>query len=342
MSLVLTGTNHKHCPIAIREKLSFTQRGLKEALLNLRGVIGARGVVILSTCNRVELYTDLEAEEGAGILKKFLADYRHLDLAKIEPYLYVYTAKAAILHLFAVASGLDSQIIGESQILEQVRFAYAQARAAEATSEYLEAVFNNALRASLRVRQQTGISEGSVSIASLVWELIKTKYSSIKDKKILIIGVGKITELVTRYLKGQYAQMIFIANRTFEKAARLAEGIGAKALRLEALKEELPEADIVISATASPHLILKKEDFLNIKKKMLVIDLAVPRDVEAEVRNIEGVSLFSLDGLDFIIEKNLRVRTQNIPAALEILKEEVENLCSTKLSELEREGVLLP
>lgn len=343
MNLVLLGTNYKYSPINVREALSFSKKEIKKSLINLTSYESIKAGVILSTCNRVELYASVfDIEEGLAQLKRFLFDYKCKNLDNLKPYLYIYIGKEAIFHLFKVSCGIDSQIIGETQILEQVKFAYEQARAIEVTDRLLEMVFNNAIRVSQRVRQETGISEGKVSIANIVLELIKIKFNSIEDKTVLVIGVGKISELVSKYLKKEKTKTVFIANRTFEKAKELAEFIGEEAVGFDRLKEKLQEADIIISATSSPHLILKKEDFVGINKPLLIIDLAVPRDVDTAVRDINGVSLFDLDDLDFIIEKNLDKRRQIIPITLEIIKEEVESLCLKETLELEPAGALLP
>lgn len=343
MKIIVVGTNHKYSPIEIRERFSFSKKRLDEALLRLVNYPKIRSAVILSTCNRAELYAmTQEIETGINSLKEFLCDYHCQIPKKIEPYLYTYIGMEAVQHLFEVACGLDSQIIGESQILEQVRFAYEQAKKVGATDRLLNTIFGNAIRVSLKVRQKTEISKGKVSIATVVMELIKRQYSSIKDKKVLIIGVGKISELVSKYLKKERLQTVFIANRTYEKACQLAELIGAEVVRFDRLKEKILDTDIIISATSSPHLILKKEDFLGTKKPQLVIDLAVPRDVEPEVKNMKGISLFGLDDLDFIIEKNLNIRREGIPAAEEIIKKEIENLCLKEPLELEPEEALLP
>ena len=342
MSIIVVGTNHKHSPIRIREQVAFRKKKIKSALLNLVSYKGIRAGVILSTCNRVELYVTADDSKRAGIiLKEFLADYHHKELNTIEPYLYTYIGKEAIRHLFRVAAGLDSQILGESQILEQVRYAYQEARAVEATDRLLDTIFDNAIMVSLRVRQETGISEGKISIASTVAQLIKGKCGSIKNKKILIIGVGKISQLLTLYLKEEGARAVFIANRSYEKAFQIARSIGAEVVRFDRLKEKLLDTDIIISATASPHTILKEEDLQDAKRPLLIIDLAVPRDVDPDVKYIKGISLFCLDDLDFIIENNLENRKQSIPQALDIINKEVGNLCLSECLESEPEPVPL-
>lgn len=343
MSFIVVGTNHKFSPIEMREKIAFSKKMLNNALAELTGFKWIKAAVILSTCNRVELYADTsDIYMGVRALKDFLSSYHRLELNKIEPYLYTYIDKEAILHLFSVSSGIDSQIIGEHQILEQVRVAYKQAKAANLTNPFLDTIFKEAERISLKIRQETEISKDKTSIARIVMELIRTKSDFIKVKKILIIGVGKISELVVRHLKKEEIDVVFIANRTYERACQLARYINAKAVGFDRLKEKLKEVDIVISATSSPHLILKKEDLVDVKKPLLIIDLAVPRDVESEARYMEGIDLFCLDDLNFIIEKNLNGRRQQIPNALRIIEKEVENLCLTEYLELGQEPVRLP
>jgi glutamyl-tRNA reductase len=274
-------------------------------------------------------------------LKEFLANYHQQELFKIEPYLYTYIGKEAVLHLFKVASGVDSQIFGENQIWEQVKFAFAQAKEISCTDNFLDNIFFYAVRTGKQVRHQTQISQGNTSIGSITASLIKEKIGCLRDKKILIIGVGKVTELVTKYLKEEEAHTVLVSNRTYDKAKELADCVGGKAIRFGELKEKLKEADVIISATASPHLILKKEDILN-EKPLLIIDLAVPRDIDPEVRYIKGIELYCLDDMNYIIEKNLENRRKEAPQALEIINREVENLCSSGLLELEAVPALLP
>lgn len=343
MSFLVVGTNHKHSPIEIREKIAFFNKMLKDALGGLRGLKWIKAAVILSTCNRVELYVDSsDIYMGIKATKGFLADYHCQESIDIEPYLYIYKDKEAIFHLFSVSCGIDSQIIGETQILEQVKFAYQQAKAVESTNPFLDMIFKGAENVTLRIRRETGISKDKASIASIVTDLIRTKGGFVKDKKILIIGVGKISELVVRYLIKEKVNVVFIANRTYEKACQLARYINAEVVSFGRLKEKLKEVDIVITATSSPHLILKKEELADVKRSLLIIDLAVPRDVDSEAKYIKGISLFCLDDLNFIIEKNLNRRRQQIPKALKIIEQEVENLCLTKYLELELEPVRLP
>lgn len=342
MNFILVGTNHKTSPIEIRERLSFSKKRLRDTLFLLKESEVVKAAVILSTCNRVEIYC--AAEDVAAAIQQiqdFIARYHEIDKQKFLPYLYIYQGKEAIQHLFNVSCGIDSQIIGENQILEQIEFAYAQARGAAVINDFLTRIFTKAIDTGTKVRNNTEISRGNITIASIAISLMKYKLLSLQDKKLLIIGVGKICELVARNLQREKIKAVFISNRNFEKAVQLADYIGAEAVGFDNLRQKLKETDIIISATSSPHLVLKKEDFKDIHKPLLIIDLAVPRDVDPEVKYIEGINLFCLDDLDFLIEKNLEKRKNAIPQALKIIEHEVESLWS-QLTELEPEPALLP
>ncbi|MEK6727503.1 MAG: glutamyl-tRNA reductase [Candidatus Omnitrophota bacterium] len=343
MSLIAVGTNHKYASIEIREKLFFSKKALKKALTCLSEQAGINAAIILSTCNRVEVYANVsDADWCKGSLKSFLANYKEIDLSTLEPHLYTYIGKEAVSHLFTVAAGLDSRIIGEYQILEQVIFAFDEAKKAGCLDNILRDLFDRALKTSEKVRKETGIGKGDASIGAVAVNLIKDKVDCLEGKKILIIGVGKVSELLIAQLKDQKASMIFVSNRTFEKAKELAEGAGAFAIKFELLKEKLQEADIIISTTSSPHFILKKEDLLNIlRKPLLIVDLAVPRDIDPRVKDIEGVELYCLDDLNFIIEEDSIGKEPEVRKALRIIEEEVDNLCnSTGFLELERAQAL--
>lgn len=343
MSLVAAGTNYKYAPIEIREKLFFSKNALKKAPLCLSEQTGINAAVILSTCNRVEVYANVaDADWAKGALKSFLANYKEIDLSALEPYLYTYIGKEAVLHLFKVSAGLDSQIIGEYQILQQVAFALDQAGKAGCLDSILHNFFAQALKAGERVRRETGLGKADASIGAVAVNLIKDKVSCLKGKKILIIGVGKVSQLLIARLREQSASMIFVSNRTFEKAKELAQAAGALAIKFELLKEKLQEADIIISTTSSPHFILKKEDLLNIPRKpLLIVDLAVPRDIDPAVKDIAGVRLYCLDDLDFILPEDSIRQEPEVRRALGIIEEEVENLCNLAgFLELERAQAL--
>ena len=342
MNFIVVGTNHKYSPIEAREKMAFSKKRMGEVLSNLVRGDNVKSAVIISTCNRVEIYAHVDDIEG-GIkrLKEFFS---------AEACLYAYIGKEAIRHLASVASGLDSQIIGERQIIEQVKSAHSRAKALEATDRFLDAIFEQAIETALKVRRETGLSKGDISIATIAIDLIKERLGSIDDKRILVIGVGKISELMASRLKEEGTRTIFVSNRTYERARELAKAACGEAVRFERLKEKLKEVDVIISSTASPHVVLKKEDILEAfslqpsafsLKRLLIIDLAVPRDVDDKVREIMGIELYSLDDLDFIIKKKSAERLNGAPKAMELIEEDIGKLCSRQNLESERELALL-
>lgn len=343
MSIVVVGTNHKFSPIELRERLSFSKRRFGQTLSLLKESTIFRGAVILSTCNRVELYASTE-DPVVGIteLQDFLCRFHEIKKETILPYLYFYDNKKAIRHLFLVACGLDSLILGETQILGQLKSAFLEARNAGFTDMYLDATFNAAITYAKKIHQVTGISEGRVSIGSVAIDFIKDKFGSLSGKNILIIGAGKVTELVLKYLQDEKPRVIFISNRTFEKAKELASRIGQSAVRFDKLPQLLNQADVIISATTSPHFIIKKETLGSaISRKLLIMDLAMPRDVDPKVREIENVELFNLEDLSFIAQKNLEKKRLEAEKIEKLINQEVALLWQ-KLTALEPEPALLP
>lgn len=348
--LILIGSNHKSCPIELREKLFFSKKRLKGALLLLRERGVLKGAVILSTCHRVEIYACAEdLKSGIREIEDFISRYHEIDQRIISPYLYIYEEKRAMKHLFSVTSGLDSLILGETQILSQVRFSLSEAESVGFVDEFLRKVFHSAILSVRRIHSETKISEGKVSIGSVAMDFIKQRIGTLSGKNVLIIGVGKVTELILKYLKKEKLNVVFISNRTYNRAKELSCQMGAKAVRFDDLKQFLKDADIVITATASPHFIVKKETLEEIaggrrqakSQKLLILDLAIPWDVDPRAGEIEGVDLFGLEDLDTVSKKNREKKIQEAEKAKEIIDIEVERLWS-KLTKLEREPALLP
>lgn len=344
MSLVVVGTNHKYSPIEFRERIFFSKHRVPDALCLLRERKVLKGVVILATCNRVELYAQVkESETGIKEILDFISFYHEIEKSKLLPYLYIYVEKEALRHLCLVASGLDAQVLGETQVLSQVKFAFEQSRRLGEIDRYLERVFTGAFSVAKKIHQQTEISKGHISIGSVAVSFLKEKLGQISQKNILIIGMGKVTDLVLRYLRQEKPNVIFVANRTFLKAKELAERINGRAIRFDELNEFLKQADVVIAATASPHFVIKKEMLQDlVKHRLLIIDLAIPRDVEPRVREIENVALFDLEGLNSVIQETIEKRKIEAERATLIIDKEVEKLCLSGLLELEAESALLP
>lgn len=342
MNIVVIGTNHKFSPLEFRERISFTRRGLKQALLLLKENPVLEGMVILSTCNRVELYASVKGDQGIEELENFLTGFHELGKERILPYLYMYEGEEAIWHLFSVACGLDSLMLGETQILGQLKSGFSQALSAGCVDEYLGTVFGAAITFAKRIHQATEISEGKVSIASVAIDFIKEKLGSLSERNVLIIGAGKVTELVLKYLKEEKPRVVFISNRTFKKAQELALSIGQKAARFDKLPRLLRQADVVITATASPHFIIRKETLQGLAlRKLLIIDLAVPRDVEPRVRQLSNVELFNLEDLRFVVQRNLEKKNLEAEKIKKLINQEAA-LLWRRLTVLEPELALLP
>ncbi|MCM8775067.1 MAG: glutamyl-tRNA reductase [Candidatus Omnitrophica bacterium] len=322
MNFVVIGTSYRYSPIEIREKLFFSKRRLKEIMACAKETARLNSCIILSTCNRVEIYANVSHEEsGSMVLREFLGAFHEISVVGIEPYLYDYAGQMALAHLLKVVSGLDSQILGESQISEQVKFAYSEAQHAGCVDLVLDFLFQQALRWGEIVRAAAGISAGSVSVGSIAVQLMKKTFGNLREKKILILGAGKVTELLVQSLKQEFPKTVFISNRAFEKAAQFADQLGGEAVRFDRFHKKLQDADIVVSSTSSTHRILHKEDFEKIDHSVCVIDLALPRNVDPEVGHISGIRLFNLDDFTSELIEDFQSKAKVVKLAEEFLSE---------------------
>ncbi|MFH1957999.1 MAG: glutamyl-tRNA reductase [bacterium] len=348
MNFILLGISHKTAPVKVRERYSFSKKRLSETLIRLSRNKMIDEVVLLCTCNRTEIYAntlarrDLAGGDFTDAAKKSLyselrracrqagtTNYPTTSLRAGElQYFYFLQNKDVIKHLFRVGAGLDSQVIGESQILGQVKNAYFHAKELGTTGKYFYKLFQKAIEAGKIVHRTTKISEGNISIGTVALRMAENLLGTLNGKKILIIGTGKTGELAAKYLADRGISGSFVANRTHEKAIELAAKIGGRAVGFNNLKNEIKDTDIIISATASPHLILKKEmirEIMSLRRKPLcLMDLALPRDIDPEIKCINNVSLCNLDDFNLIIEENYRKRVQEAKKAEEIIKEEVK------------------
>lgn len=340
MTFLVLGINHKTAPLEIREKISFSPSKIFKALGLLSAYPSVEECLILSTCNRVELYAFAQSyEEGRKSLRSFLYDYHGLK-EPWDQYLYAYQNQQAIGHIFRVVSSLDSMVIGENQILHQVKRAYAEAKESGAAGKNLSLIFQEALRIGKDVRASTSISKGVVSISSVAVELAKKKLKDLRRKNILIIGAGKIGELTAKSLTDKGIESIFVTNRTYIQAVSLAERFGGRAVKFDKLPEILKEADIVISSTSAPHYILKYRDIASLaearnKRPLFIIDLGVPRNIEPSIADIEGVYLYNIDDLKRVSYLNLQQRLEEAKIVEGIVKAEAacfyNKICSTFL-----------
>jgi glutamyl-tRNA reductase len=327
MNFQLIGVNHKTAPVEVRERLVVPDRKLPEALQQLMRTPGVAEGMILSTCNRVEVLA--QTTNGSADLRQFLAQYFSLKPVSFESHLYEYRQHDAVRHVFRVASSLDSMIVGEPQILGQVKEAYATARAAGAVQSYLDLLLTRAFAVAKRVRTETAVGSSSVSVPSVAVELAGKIFGSLQGKHVCLIGAGKMSELAARHLLAQGAAPIFFANRTYERAVTLAAHFGAEAVRFEDLYANCDRADIVITSTGAPVSIFKREHgemFLARRKNrpMFFIDIAVPRDVDPEMNKLDGIFVYDIDDLQDAVSSHVEGRKHEAERAESIIEVEVE------------------
>jgi len=315
MSIVAVGINHKTAPVAVREKISFNPDRLTVALTELLGSVECREAAILSTCNRTELYLVQEGDVSVTQEKvvRWLEHYHNVPAATITPSLYWHTDLQAVNHMMRVACGLDSLVLGEPQILGQMKQAYSQAKAAGSMSLVMDRLFQRTFGVAKQVRTETEIGASAVSVAFASVNLAKHIFASLEKVKVLLVGAGETIELVAKHLYENKVGKITVANRTIARAEAMAGAIGADVITLAQIPEKMADADIVISSTGSTLPIIGKgmvEHALGKRKHrpIFMVDLAVPRDVEEQVGELEDVFLYTVDDLQGIIAKNLANR----------------------------------
>jgi glutamyl-tRNA reductase len=327
MNFQLIGLNHKSAPVDIRERLAVADSRLADALTSLVNHPGVDEAMILSTCNRVELLA--QTTNGSADLRGFIREYFQLHSVEFESHLYEYRERDAIRHLFRVASSLDSMVVGEPQILGQVKEAYATARAVGTLHSQLDLLLTRAFVVAKRVRSETAVGSSAVSVASVAVELAKKIFGTLKGKHVYLVGAGKMSELAARHLQAQGAASIFVANRTHERAVQLAAKFGGEAIRFDELYETCDRADIVITSTGSPKPIFRREHaerFLARRKNrpMFFIDIAVPRDVDPEMNKVDGMFVYDIDDLQQSVSSNASDRQKEAQRAESIIQSEVE------------------
>lgn len=323
MAFLALGINHKTASVAVRERVAFTPEKLVEALRELCRLTPSREAAILSTCNRSELYLEQDALAVDEVLA-WLADFHQLNVAELRDCAYVHADEAAVRHMMRVACGLDSLVLGEPQILGQMKSAYAVAREAGTVGPLLGRLFQATFSTAKTVRTDTAIGENPVSVAFAAVSLAKQIFADLHRSQALLIGAGETITLVARHLYEQGVKRIVVANRTLERASQLAEQFGAHAVLLSEIPNELVNSDIVISSTASQLPILGKGAVERVLKQrrykpIFMVDIAVPRDIEPEVGNLDDVYLYTVDDLHEVIEENLKSRQGAARAAEELV-----------------------
>jgi glutamyl-tRNA reductase len=331
MPLIAFGINHKTAPVDIRERVAFAPGGLCDALKDLVSSAKIQEAAIVSTCNRTELYCDSGPDPRRNdIIVDWFGEYHKLTRRDIEPYMFMHPDQEAVRHMLRVASGLDSLVLGEPQILGQIKDAYAAATQAGTMGGQLDRLFQHTFSVAKQVRTDTAIGASAVSVAFAAVSLAKQIFDEFDQRTALLIGAGETIELAARHLQQSGIGRMVIANRTVENAHTLAQEVGAYAISLPEISQHLAEADIVISSTASPLPILGKgsvESALKVRKHrpMLMVDIAVPRDIEPEVSELNDVYLYTVDDLQDIIQEGLRSRQEAAQQAEEIIDTEVSH-----------------
>ncbi|MBI2683017.1 MAG: glutamyl-tRNA reductase [Acidobacteriales bacterium] len=326
MRYLLLGINHKTAPVSVRERLAIPESRLPEAMRRLCEQPGVEEGLVLSTCNRVEVLAAVESDSAD--LRTFLQDYFAIAPEEFASHLYEFREHEVVRHLFRVASSLDSMVVGEPQILGQVKEAYASGRSIGAVGGHLDALLTRSFAVAKRVRTETRIGSSSVSIASVAVELAKKIFGSLEGKSVFLVGAGKMSELAARHLMAQGAGSIFVSNRTYERAEKLAQRFSARVIRFDDLHEKAGEADIVITSTGAPHAIFRKEhgkQFLQRRKNspMFFIDIAVPRDVAPEMNELDGIFVYDIDDLQSVVTSHVADRQREARCAEEIVEAEV-------------------
>ncbi|HEY5627648.1 MAG TPA: glutamyl-tRNA reductase [Nitrospira sp.] len=331
MHIVVVGLSHKTAPVEIREKLAIPESRLGEALARLCSYPGVREGLLLSTCNRVEVYAVVdELEQGYGRIQEFFAD-AHLALSseQLTPHLYWQTGDRAISHLFRVASSLDSMIVGESQILGQIKDAFDAALTHKSTGLILNKVVKKAISVAKRVRTDTKIAEMAVSVSYAAVELAKKIFSDLSDKTVLLVGAGEMAKLAARHFIANGVRHVRVTTRTPSHAVELANRFNGTAVAFEQFRDDMAGADIVLVSTGASHYLVGSDDVqravrLRMNRPMFFIDISVPRNIDPAVRHVDNAFLFDIDDLKFRVERNRGERLQEAEKAEHMVVEEVE------------------
>lgn len=332
MKFSITGLSHRSAPVEVRERLAFDPAEIPAALATLTRRAGFAEAMILSTCNRVEVAVAADDAADAELaVDAVLAEVRRLDASQFRPYLYHYDGEEAIRHLFRVASSLDSMVVGEPQILGQLKAAYALAKEHGAASGFLDTLLARAFNVAKRVRTETEIGSSAVSVSFAAVELAREIFGSLKDTSIMIIGAGKMSEAAARHLARNGVTRILVTNRTAERALEMARLFNGSIVDYSRFPSVLPEVDIVIASSGAPHYILTRDQIKSViearrNRPVFLIDIAVPRNIEPSVNELENVFLYDIDDLQQVVDRNLSNRRQIALEAERIVSEEAERM----------------
>lgn len=329
MNLIIVGLNHKTAPIEMREKLFFPPEKLGEALKKLLASYDLNEGVIVSTCNRVEVIgVSDEIEKGTWEIKRFFSEYHGIPLEELDEFLYAHTAEDAVRHAFRVASSLDSMVMGEPQILGQVKDAYSRAVHNDTAGVIMNKLFHKTFSVAKRIRTETKIGSSAVSISFAAVELAKKIFGDLTGKSSMLIGAGEMAELAARHLISGGVREIILTNRTYEKAVEMARDFNGTAIMFREFIHYLKNVDIVIASTASPKFIIKPDELHDVMRErkqrpMFFIDISVPRNIDPMVNNIDNAYVYDVDDLQGVVAANLKERTKEARKAEAIIEEEI-------------------
>lgn len=333
MHLVVIGLNHKTAPVDIRERLAVSEGNLPEALETLSACHCVSECCILSTCNRTEVYAVTKSRDDENVLIEFLSHYHEMEISAFEGHIYRHRGHKAVSHIFSVAAGIDSMMLGENQIMNQVKNAFCVAGESDSTKTILNNLFQQALSVGKRARTETDISRGAFSVGYGAVELAKSIFGNLRGHQILILGAGKMSELTAKHMLTAGATDVVVANRTFSRAEELAGSLGGKAVPFEAFPEAMVRADIVIGSTGAPEPVLNRDQMAKImhnrrERPVFLIDIAVPRDIEPEVGNLDNVFLYNIDDLQSLVSESAVERAKEIDKVRAIVTEETQKFAA--------------
>jgi len=330
MNLIIVGLNHKTAPVEIREKVSFSPDKLGESLKRLLNHYGLNEGVILSTCNRVEvLAITHDIEKGLWQIKRFLSEYHNIPLETLDEHLYTYQADGAVKHLFRVAAGLDSMIIGEPQILGQVKDSYSHAVEHDSAGIIVNKLYHKAFQVAKRIRTETNIGAAAVSISFAAVELAKKIFGDLTGRSVMLIGAGEMAELAARHLINNGIREILVANRTYERALEMVKDFSGTAIMFREYPRHLKNVDIVIASTGASSFIIREDQVREVLKErknspMFFIDISVPRNIDPLVNNIDNAYVYDIDDLQGVVQSNLNERAKEAGEAEDIIDEEID------------------
>ena len=329
MQLLLVGVSHRTAPIELRERLDFSTRGVDRALSALSGSGAHHEATIVSTCNRVELYVACnDSDTARSAIQQFLSEFHGIPRDQLAPHIYSKTGQEAVAHLYRVSAGLDSLVMGEPQILGQVKDAFSVASQLGCTGPLLNKLFHSAFATGKRVRSETALAEGAVSVSYAAVELARKIFGSLKGRTVLVVGAGEMGKLTAIHMQSQGIERLIITSRTAAHAEALAQSIGGSAMAWDALSSTLVDADILITATGASTPIISRAAIAQTMKArrqrpLFIIDIAVPRDVEASAGDLEQVFLYNIDDLQAVVQENISRRSTEASDAEKIIAQEV-------------------